>query len=91
MEDEMADDKLKDFIKYTAKAAEYFGKASKGRSPLMEGMEESIVGPTPPVPPPTPPVPPPTIEPDKKLLKKSTGGSPPFSEAEMRQGYRKMK
>jgi len=79
----MPDDKLKDFIKNTAKAAEYFGKASKGRSPLMEGMEESIVGPT-------PPVPPPTIEPDKKLLKKSIGGSPPFTDVEMKRGYRKL-
>lgn len=55
----------------------------------MEGMEESAEGPV--TPPPQPvPVPPVTPEPKKKLLDRSTGGSPPFSEAEMKQGYRKL-
>jgi hypothetical protein len=31
----MADGKLKDLIKNTFRAAEYFGKTRKGRSPLM--------------------------------------------------------
>ncbi len=80
----MPDDKLKGLIKDTAKAAEYFGKRRKGRNPLVERMEEAVEGPE------IPPAPPPTLEPDKKLLKKSTGGSPPFSDAELKKGYRKL-
>ena len=95
----MADDKVSDFIKDTAKGVEYFKKLREGRNPLMEGMEKAAEGPVTPPPPPKPvpppppkvvPIPPPIPEPKKELLKKSTGGSPPFTDAEMKQGYRKL-
>ena len=77
------------FFKDIAKGVEYLGKVGKGRSPLMEGMEESAEGPV--TPPPQPvPVPKPVPEPKKNLLDRSTGGSPPFNEAEMKKGYRKL-
>ncbi len=75
----MPDDKLKEVIKDIGKGAEYFGKLKKGRSPQMERMEETVEGPV--------TLPPPS-EPEKKLLKRSTGGSPPFTDREMKQGYR---
>ena len=81
----MPDNKVNDFIKDTAKGVEYFGKIRKGRSPLMERMEDAAEGPD--TPPPRPTQDP---EPKKKLLDRSTGGSPPFSEGEMKKGYRKL-
>ena len=77
----MPDNKLKGLIKDTAKGMEYFGKVRKGRNPLMERMEEAVEGPV---------TPPPQPEPEKKLKNRSMGGSPPFTESEMRKGYRKL-
>ena len=51
----------------------------------MERMEDAVEGPV--TPPPRPTQDP---EPKKKLLDRSTGGSPPFSEGEMKKGYRKL-
>jgi Sec-independent protein translocase protein TatA len=77
----MGDDKLKEFIKDTQEGIGYFQKLRKGRKPQMERLEEAVEGPAE-----SSPLP----EPEKKLRDKSTGGSPPFSEAELRKGYRKL-
>lgn len=70
-----------------AEAAKYFGKRWAGKSPLAEKQEEAIgmreIAPQKAVPPAKP-------ESEKKLKEKSTGGSPPFTDAELRQGYRKL-
>ncbi len=77
----MPDDKLKEVIKDIGKGAEYFGKLKKGRSPQTERMEEAVEGPV---------TLPPQPELEKKLRDRSTGGSPPFTESEIKQGYRKL-
>lgn len=77
-------DTWQDMVRDVGKGVEYLKKRIKGRSPYVEGMEKAagIV--------PTPPPPPPPPEKEKELLKRSTGGSPPFTPAEMKQGYRKL-
>lgn len=76
----MPDDKLKEVIRDIGKGVEYFGKIRKGRSPLMERMEEAVEGPV---------TPPPQPEPEKKLKDRSTGGSPPWTDIELKKGWRK--
>lgn len=77
----MADDKLQGMIRDMSKGVEYFRKVRKGRSPLMERMEEAVEGPVP-----LPPQP----ELEKELKDRSTGGSLPFSEGEIKKGYRRL-
>jgi len=72
-------------------AAKYFGKKKAGKDPTIEKMEEAIGVTQPMSVPPIPSVPPvPPIPPEKKLRDRSTKGSPPFSDAELKQGFRKM-
>ena len=76
---------------WIGEAAKYFGKRKAGRSPLNEKMDEAIGAGSIPLVPNTggiPPTPPPI--PQKRLQDRSTKGSPPFSGAELKQGYRKM-
>ena len=97
----MADGKAEDFVKSVVEGIKYFGKAKKGVSPQMEKMEKAIEGTSPPpvippVPPPvTPPITPtpvPPVNPELQsaLRKRSVAGSKPFSDAELKKGYRKL-
>ena len=70
-----------DIIKHHGEGVKYFWKLKKGKKPTYEKMEEAIEG---------PPEAPPKPEPEKKLKEKSTKGSLPFSESEIRKGYRKL-
>ncbi len=75
-------DTWQDMVRDVGKGVEYLGKRKKGQMPQIERMEEAIEGPT------IPTTPPP--EKEKEMLKRSTGGSPPFSDAELKKGYRKL-
>lgn len=71
-------------VDYFAEAVKYFRKKKAGRMPFEEKMGEaagieSVK-------------PPPVVKPEaeKKLKDKSTGGSSPFTNGEIRRGYRKL-
>lgn len=68
-----------DVIKDVKKGMDYFRDLKKGKQPLTDKMEDAIEGTQIPKP-----------EPEKELRDKSTKGSPPFSEAELKRGYRKV-
>ncbi len=74
-------DTWKDMVKDTAKGVEYLRKLKKGGTPQIDRMENAVEGPT------IPPAPP---ENEKKLRKRSTEGSLPFTPSELKQGYRKL-
>lgn len=64
------------------KGIKYFVNKKKGKEPLFDKLEEAAgIEPTP------PPKPPAT---DKKLVDKSTSGSPPFKNSELKRGFRKV-
>ena len=80
---------LEDIVKDIAKGVEWFGKSKKAKEenkppPTFEKWEKAIGVEEEPA-----PVPPPSV-PTDKLIKKSTGGSPPFTKAEIKKGYRKL-
>ncbi len=74
----MAD--VEDFVRQTQEGLKYLLRKRKTKT---QEMEEAVEGP-----PETPPVPQPP--PEKELVNKSTGGSPPFSGDELKTGYRKL-
>ena len=65
-----------DIVKDVKSGLNYFKDILKGKKPQMEKMEEAVEPPAP--------------EPEKVLRDKSTKGSSPFTEAELKQGYRKV-
>ena len=72
-----------------AKGVEWFGKSKKAKEkneppPTFDKWEKAIG-----VEEESPPVPPPSV-PTDKLIKKSTGGSAPFTKEEIARGYRKL-
>jgi len=87
---------------YIAEAVKYFGKKKIGRDPMVEKMEKAAGIESVPLVPDTGVTIhrkgfirkmkkiQPKIFPEKKLMEKSTGGSPPFTGAEMKKGYRKV-
>ena len=79
----MADDTIYNVIK----GIDWFRKAGQGKQKTyQEKWEEAAEGPeTPPT-----PQPPPKPENEKELQRRSTGGSSPFSEIELKKGYRKL-
>lgn len=85
----MSDGVVEDLVKSVVEGIKYFGKAKKKVSPQMEKMEKAVETPAPP---PTPPPVFPFTEPEKQsaLRKRSVAGSKPFTNAEIKQGYRKL-
>ena len=80
----MADDTISNIIK----GIDWFRKARQGKQKTyQEKLEEAAEGPeTPPT-----PQPPPKPENEKELQRRSTGGSPPFTNEELNRGYRRIK
>ena len=77
------------FFDDVAKGVEFFGKSKKAKEkneppPTFQKWEKAIGVEEEPA-----PVPPPSV-PTDKLIKKSTGGSEPFSKKEIARGYRKL-
>ncbi len=66
------------------KGLEYLKKLRRGKTPQIDKMEKSIET----QPPQVPPAPPP--EKESMLRKRSVMGSAPFTNAEIKKGYRKL-
>ena len=74
---------VEEFVRQTQEGLKYLLRKRKTKT---QEMEEAVEGPTQP----PQPVPPPKPEDEKELQRRSTGGSLPFSEKEMKKGYRKL-
>jgi len=68
------------------KGIEYLKKLRRGETPQIDRMEKSIGT----QPPQVPPIPVPPLEKESTLWKRSVVGSAPFTDAEIKKGYRKL-